>query len=36
MSEFGHRLVFDNSGSAVCPESNEKYQLQNGSVAKLG
>lgn len=35
MSEFGHRLIFDNDGIAVCPESNEKYQLKNNSVIKL-
>ena len=36
MSEFGHRLLFDASGYAVCPESHEKYFLQNGLVTKLG
>jgi UDP-2-acetamido-3-amino-2,3-dideoxy-glucuronate N-acetyltransferase len=35
MSEFGHRLVFDNSGIASCPESGEKYRLENGSVSKI-
>lgn len=35
MSEFGHRLEFDDSGSAECPESGEKYQLQNNEVKKL-
>lgn len=35
MSEFGHRLDFDASGMAVCPESNEKYRLENGNVHKL-
>jgi len=35
MSEFGHKLKFDASGIAVCPESNEKYQLENNSVTKL-
>ena len=35
MSEFGHRLVFDESGIAVCPESNEKYVLKNNKVEKL-
>lgn len=34
MSEFGHRLYFDASGIAVCPESNEHYILENGSVRK--
>ena len=36
MSEFGHRLLFDASGYAICPESHEKYLLQNGSVTKMG
>lgn len=35
MSEYGHRLHFDENGLAVCPESNEKYQLTNGKVTKL-
>jgi len=35
MSEFGHRLKFDEKGIAVCPESGEKYQLKNGSVSKI-
>lgn len=35
MSEFGHRLQFDENGLASCPESNEKYQLSNGKVTKL-
>jgi UDP-2-acetamido-3-amino-2,3-dideoxy-glucuronate N-acetyltransferase len=36
MSEYGHRLHFDESGIAVCPESNVKYKLENNSVQKLG
>ena len=35
MSEFGHRLEFDSQGIATCPESDEKYQLENGAVTKL-
>ena len=35
MSEFGHRLNFDENGIAVCPEINEKYRLENGQVQKL-
>ena len=34
MSEFGHRLNFDENGEAVCPESNEKYLLENLQVKK--
>ena len=35
MSEYGHRLSFDEKGYAVCPESNERYRLENGIVSKL-
>ena len=35
MSEFGHRLNFNDDGFAVCPESNEKYKLENDKVYKL-
>jgi UDP-2-acetamido-3-amino-2,3-dideoxy-glucuronate N-acetyltransferase len=35
MSEYGHKLVFGTDGIAICPESNEKYQLKNGVVSKI-
>ncbi len=35
MSEFGHRLLFDASGYAICPESKEKYLLKDGLVTKI-
>ena len=35
MSEFGHRLEFDEQGIAICPESEEKYKLTNNEVIKL-
>jgi UDP-2-acetamido-3-amino-2,3-dideoxy-glucuronate N-acetyltransferase len=35
MSEYGHRLRFDENGIAVCPESGEKYKIADGSVVKL-
>lgn len=35
MSEYGHRLSFDQSGIAICPESKEKYELKNGLVTKI-
>ena len=35
MSEYGHRLNFDENGIAVCPESNEKYILSDDIVKKL-
>lgn len=34
MSEFGHRLEFDENGLAVCPESNQTYLLVSGLVSK--
>jgi len=36
MSEYGHRLIFDDKGIATCPESGEKYHLENNSVKKIG
>ncbi len=36
MSEYGHKLVFDKDGMAVCPESREKYILKDGQVQKIG
>lgn len=35
MSEFGHRLEFDVEGIAVCPESKEKYRIDNNIVSKI-
>jgi UDP-2-acetamido-3-amino-2,3-dideoxy-glucuronate N-acetyltransferase len=35
MSEFGHRLYFDEKGIAICKESQEKYELKNNRVNKL-
>jgi len=35
MSEFGQKLFFDKSNTAICPESKEKYKLQNGIVSKI-
>lgn len=34
MSEYGHRLEFDDRGIAICPESQEKYSLKDNSVHK--
>jgi UDP-2-acetamido-3-amino-2,3-dideoxy-glucuronate N-acetyltransferase len=34
MSEYGHRLEFNDKGIAICPESKETYQLENGNVKK--
>ncbi len=36
MSEYGHRLYFDQDGIAVCPESKVRYSLsKDGQVSKL-
>lgn len=35
MSEYGHRLHFDGTGHATCPESKENYHLEGGVVKKL-
>jgi UDP-2-acetamido-3-amino-2,3-dideoxy-glucuronate N-acetyltransferase len=35
MSEYGHRLEFDNKGFAICQESKEKYSLVNNEVRKV-
>ena len=35
ISEYGHRLEFDEKGIAICPESNEKYSLINDHVSKI-
>lgn len=35
MSEFGHKLIFNGEGVAVCPESGQKYLLSDGRVSKI-
>jgi UDP-2-acetamido-3-amino-2,3-dideoxy-glucuronate N-acetyltransferase len=35
MSEYGHRLKFDNEGFVECPESKERYKLEDKTVFKL-
>lgn len=35
MSEYGHRLKFDNEGKATCPESDQKYELKNGNCRRV-
>ena len=34
VSEYGHRLNFDDKGEATCPESKEVYILTDGKVSK--
>ena len=35
VSEYGHRLHFDNSNEAVCQESGQHYRLENGLVKRI-
>jgi len=35
MSEYGHRLEFNEDGIAICEESKERYTLRDGVVSKL-
>ncbi len=35
MSEYGHKLKFNPEGTAVCPESQELYRIENGRVSKI-
>ena len=35
MSEYGHRLEFNDEQIAICPESKEKYQLKDDVLSKI-
>jgi UDP-2-acetamido-3-amino-2,3-dideoxy-glucuronate N-acetyltransferase len=35
MSEYGHRLDFNESGIAICPESAQEYELKNQKVTRI-
>jgi UDP-2-acetamido-3-amino-2,3-dideoxy-glucuronate N-acetyltransferase len=35
VSEYGHRLKFDQNNTAICIESNQKYKLENNKVIEL-
>ncbi len=35
MSEYGHRLHFDEDNIAVCPESKDRYRLEGDTVKKI-
>ena len=35
MSEFGQRLHFNDTGKAICPESQEEYELEKGEEGKV-
>lgn len=36
VSEYGHRLEFNEEGIAICKESGQKYQLKEKQVKKIG
>jgi UDP-2-acetamido-3-amino-2,3-dideoxy-glucuronate N-acetyltransferase len=35
ISECGHKLVFNDNGIATCPESGERYRIEDGKVSKI-
>jgi UDP-2-acetamido-3-amino-2,3-dideoxy-glucuronate N-acetyltransferase len=35
MSEYGHRLEFNESGTAFCKETSQEYQLENNQVRRI-
>lgn len=35
VSEYGHKLVFNEKGMATCQESNQQYQLENNQVKRI-
>ncbi|MBQ4162432.1 MAG: N-acetyltransferase, partial [Parabacteroides sp.] len=35
VSEYGHRLVFDETGKATCPETGQQYQLTDNQVRRV-
>lgn len=35
VSEYGHRLHFDSSGKAICPESGQQYKLEDQTVKRI-
>lgn len=35
VSEYGHRLCFNQEGKALCPQTNQEYQLEDGKVRRI-
>jgi UDP-2-acetamido-3-amino-2,3-dideoxy-glucuronate N-acetyltransferase len=35
VGEYGHRLVFNDKGIAVCPESKQEYKLDNNTLIRI-
>ena len=34
VSEYGHKLIFNSEGLAVCPESGQRYKNEDGTSEK--
>ena len=35
MSEYGHKLIFNENGVAVCPESKQEYRIEGNEVKRI-
>lgn len=35
VSEYGHKLSFNSEGIAICPESGQRYKIENDSVNRF-
>lgn len=35
VGEYGHRLIFNENGIAICQESRQEYKLENNIVSKI-
>lgn len=35
VSEYGHKLIFNAKGIAICKESNQEYKLENQEVVRI-
>jgi UDP-2-acetamido-3-amino-2,3-dideoxy-glucuronate N-acetyltransferase len=35
VSEYGHKLFFNNAGEAVCPESGQRYKIEADKVTRI-
>ncbi|RRQ50024.1 N-acetyltransferase [Maribacter algicola] len=35
VGEYGHRLQFNSQNEAICPESEQKYKIEDGKVTRI-
>jgi len=35
ISEYGHKLTFDNKGIAICPESEQEYKIEENMAVRI-